>query len=198
MDFQESKTKENLARSFAAECQEGARYQFLAKQAMKEQFVYMSGLIRTLAHNEMAHANLFFQKIAELGGANVRNIEINAGYPFKNGNLCDVLKYESENEEMSGNTIYPEFAKIAKDEGFQDVATLFNEVAKVELSHEKILKQLHDGVCSKNLYKCKDGDCSVFKCDECGHTEISKQAPKECPLCHMPQGYYRIDVTLYE
>ena len=102
MDFQESKTKENLARSFAAECQEGARYQFMAKTAMQEGYVYMSGLIRTLAHNEMAHANQFFQKIVELGGQDVRNVDIKAGYPFKNGTLLDTLKFESENERMSG------------------------------------------------------------------------------------------------
>lgn len=198
MNFQESKTKENLARSFAAECQEGARYQFMAKTAMQEGYVYMSGLIRTLAHNEMAHANQFFQKIVELGGQDVRNIDIKAGYPFKNGTLCDTLKFESENERMSGESIYPEFAKIARDEGFKDVAQLFDMVALVELGHHKILTQLHDDLCKKKLYKCKDGNTSIFKCDECGHIEKGKQAPQECPLCHMPQGYYRIDVTLME
>ena len=86
MDFQESKTKENLARSFAAECQEGARYQFMAKMAQQEGYQYMSMLIRTLAHNEMAHAQQFFNKIVELGGNQTQNIDISAGYPFRSKN----------------------------------------------------------------------------------------------------------------
>ena len=83
MDFQDSKTKENLARSFAAECQEGARYQFMAKMAQQQGYQYMSMLIRTLAHNEMAHAQQFFNKIVEHGANHTQNIEITAGYPFK-------------------------------------------------------------------------------------------------------------------
>ena len=92
MNFQDSITKENLARSFAAECQEGARYQFLAKMAQQQGQQYMSMLIRTLAHNEMAHAQQFFNKIVELGGKETQNIDISAGYPFKTGDLCEVLK----------------------------------------------------------------------------------------------------------
>ena len=91
MNFQDSKTKENLARSFAAECQEGARYQFMAKMAQQQGYQYMSMLIRTLAHNEMAHAQQFFNKIVELGGNQTQNIDINAGYPFKSGQLLEVL-----------------------------------------------------------------------------------------------------------
>jgi len=131
MDFQKSITKENLARSFAAECQEGARYQFLAKKAQQEGYQYMSALIRTLAHNEMAHAEQFFMKISEYGGANVQNIDINAGYPFRTGELCDALKLEAENEKNSGESIYPNFADIARDEGFKDVAELFDMIALV-------------------------------------------------------------------
>ncbi|MBQ8615116.1 MAG: rubrerythrin family protein, partial [Clostridia bacterium] len=129
MDFQESKTKENLARSFAAECQEGARYQFMAKMAQQEGYQYMSMLIRTLAHNEMAHAQQFFNKIVELGGNQTQNIEINAGYPFKSGKLLDVLSQEAENERMSSDSIYPKFADIARDEGFKDVADLFDMIS---------------------------------------------------------------------
>ena len=124
MDFQESITKENLARSFASECQEGARYQFLAKMAQQQGFQYMSMLVRTLAHNEMAHAQQFFNKIVELGANHTQNIDISAGYPFKSGELADILKNEAENEQMSADRIYPKFADIARDEGFKDVAEL--------------------------------------------------------------------------
>ena len=195
MDFQQSQTKTNLARSFAAECQEGARYQFLAKMAQQQGYQYMSMLIRTLAHNEMAHAQQFFNKISELGGQDVQNIEIKAGYPFKSGELAEVLKNEAQNEEMSSDSIYPQFATIARDEGFEDVAMLFDRIAEVEKTHQRTLEKLHDGMMNKCLYKCTDEH--AFKCDECGLIIKSKCAPKVCPLCNMGQGYYRIDFTVY-
>lgn len=194
VEFQNSKTKENLARSFAAECQEGARYQFMAKVAMQEGYQYMSALIRTLAHNEMAHAQQFFNKLNELASNETQNINISAGYPFKGGELLETLLLESKNETNSGESIYPSFAQIARDEGFMDVAELFDKVAEVELSHAKILTQLHDALKGKCLYKC---DCEKpFKCDSCGLVITAKQAPKICPLCKMEQGYFRIDISL--
>ena len=194
MNFQDSITKENLARSFAAECQEGARYQFMAKMAQQQGYQYMSMLIRTLAHNEMAHAQQFFNKIIELGGNQTQNIEINAGYPFKSGELLDVLRDEANNERMSSDSIYPKFADVARDEGFKDVAELFDMVSKVEKTHERTLKKLADGLDCNCLYKC-DNEHS-FKCDECGTIIKDKCAPKTCPLCKMGQGYYRIDFSI--
>ena len=195
MDFQSSITKENLARSFASECQEGARYQFLAKIAQKEGYQYMSMLIRTLAHNEMAHAQQFFNKIVELGGNQTQNIEIKAGYPFRSGELKQVLYNESENERMSGESIYPKFASIARDEGFNDVADLFDMVSKVELTHQRTLLELFNALSKNSLYKCTSGK-HAFKCDECGTIILDKSAPKTCPLCKMGQGYFRIDFSI--
>lgn len=193
--FQESKTKENLARSFAGECQEGARYQFMAQTAMQDGYTYMSALIRTIAHNEMAHAKQFFQMITKHGGEDVQNIEICAGYPFGSGELKDLLKLESENEKSSAESIYPQFAEIAEEEGYPEVAELFKLVAEVERGHEQILEQLCDELKKGTLYKCTEGE-GCFKCDECGTVQSCKSAPKECPLCHQPQGYYRINITM--
>ena len=195
MDFQSSITKENLARSFASECQEGARYQFLAKIAQNQGYQYMGMLIRTLAHNEMAHAQQFFNKIVELGGNQTQNIEIKAGYPFRSGELKEVLYNESENERMSGESIYPKFANIARDEGFNDVADLFDMVSKVELTHQRTLLELFKALSKNNLYKCASGN-HAFKCDECGTIILDKSAPKVCPLCKMGQGYFRIDFSI--
>ena len=196
MDFQESKTKENLARSFAAECQEGARYQFMAKMAQQEGYQYMSMLIRTLAHNEMAHAQQFFNKIVEHGGNQTQNIDISAGYPFKSGQLLEVIKNEANNEKMSAESIYPKFADIARDEGFDDIAELFDMVSKVERTHERTLEHLANSLECKCLYKCADGSEHAFKCDECGTIVKDKCAPKVCPLCNMGQGYFRIDFSI--
>ena len=194
VDFQQSKTKENLARSFASECQEGARYQFLAKMALQQGYQYLHLLIRTLAKNEMAHAQQVFNKINEYGADETQNIDIHAGYPFKTGEMVEVLLLESLNEKNSGESVYPVFAKIARDEGYDDVAELFMMVAKVELSHQKILEQLHRLLKAKKLYKSDIN--KAFKCDSCGHVENSKQAPKQCPLCKMEQGAFRIDITV--
>ena len=194
MDFQQSKTKEILARSFAAECQEGARYQFMAKLALQEGNSYLSMIIRTLAKNEMAHAQQFFNKISKYGKDNVQNINVNAGYPFRSGELVTLLKLEAQNEKGSGERIYPKFASIARDEGFDDVADLFEMVAKVEISHQHTLEELHKKLKNNSLYKSKD--IHPFKCDECGTVIRAKMAPKTCPLCNMGQGYYRIDFSI--
>ena len=195
MDFQQSTTKENLARSFAAECQEGARYQFMAKLAQQQGLSYLSMILRTLAKNEMAHAQQFFNKIGELGGENVQNIEIKAGYPFRSGELVQLLKLEANNEKNSAESIYPKFAQIARDEGYKDVAELFEMIAKVETSHQHTLEELHKKLSANALYKCKQGQ-HPFKCDECGTVILDKCAPKTCPLCKMGQGYYRIDFSI--
>ncbi len=194
MNFQESQTKENLARSFASECQEGARYQFLSKMCLQQGYQYMSALIRTIAHNEMAHAQQFFNKINELANNETQNIEIKAGYPFKSGELLNVLKQESQNEKMSGERIYPKFADIARDEGFKDVAELFDMIAKVELSHKSTLEYLAENLENNTLYKARQN--RLFKCDNCGTVVEDKSAPKKCPLCNMEQGYFRIDFTI--
>jgi len=155
----------------------------------------MSMLIRTLAHNEMAHAQQFFNKIVELGGGDTQNIEITAGYPFKSGELCEVLTNEADNERMSAESIYPKFADIARDEGFDEVADLFDMVSRVEKTHERTLKHLAESLSCNCLYKSNEGE-QAFKCDECGTIVKDKCAPKKCPLCKMGQGYYRIDFSI--
>ena len=102
---------------------------------------------------------------------------------------------ESKNEKSSAENIYPEFADIAEEEGYKDVAELFRLVANVERSHERILRQLHEELKSNTLYKCSEGE-ACFKCDECGTIQTGKVAPKLCPLCHQGQGYYRINITM--
>ncbi len=195
MDFQKSITKENLARSFAAECQEGARYQFLAEKAQQEGYQYIMTFVRSLAKNEMSHAKMFFQAINEHGGDKVQNIDVKAGYPFRTGELAEIFKMEAENERMSGENIYPKFADIARDEGFSDVAELFELVSKVEITHKNILTNFYNGLKKGTLYKSKSG-VHAFKCDECGTIVEGKSAPKTCPLCKNGQGYFRVDFSI--
>ena len=96
--FEKSETYKNLARAFAGECQAGARYQFLSKQCLNEGYNFLSNTVKTLAKNEMAHAKTFFDQIVNNSSKVVKNIDIEAGYPFKFGELCDHFKYTMEDE----------------------------------------------------------------------------------------------------
>jgi len=192
MDFNESTTKTNLARSFAAECQDGARYQFLSKMALQEQQQFISDTLKTLAKNEMAHAKVFYDHLLEKSNGSIKNISIEAGYPFTNPELKTSLSEESEIELSEADNIYPAFARIAKDEGFDDIAKSFELVANIEMTHHKILKYLGNLYKTNKLYK-RDKD-TEWKCSTCGHVEIGKEGFKSCPLCHLPQGYIIIDL----
>lgn len=192
MNFNDSVTKSNLARSFAAECQAGARYQFMSKMALQDQQKYLSDTMKTLAKNEMAHAKVFYDHIIRLGGGNVKNISIEAGYPFDMPELENSLLEESKIEESEANNIYPSFARIAKDEGFNEVAKSFEFVAQIEATHHEILAYLSKLYNSHKMYKRQSP--TEWKCSNCGHVAISKEGWKECPFCSMPQGYIIIDL----
>ena len=139
MNFNESTTKINLARAFAGECQEGARYQFMSKIAIQDQMQFLSDTLKTLAKNEMAHAKVFYDYIIQYSEGNVRNIPIEAGFPFEMPDLKTSLAEEYQNEVSEAQNIYPSFARIAKDEGFKDIAKSFSMIAEVESSPVAIL-----------------------------------------------------------
>ena len=125
MNFNESTTKTNLARSFAAECQAGARYQFMSKMALADQQKFLSDTMKTLAKNEMAHAKVVYDYILKYSGGSVKNIAIEAGYPFDSPELSASLLEESLIELSEAENIYPNFARIARDEGFEDTSSNF-------------------------------------------------------------------------
>lgn len=191
MNFNESVTKTNLARSFAAECQAGARYQFMSKMALQNQMQFISDTMKTLAKNEMAHAKIFYDYILEKSDGSVRNIAIEAGFPFEMPELETSLLEEAKTELSEANNIYPSFARIAKDEGFSDIAKSFEMIANVETAHHRILNYLGNLYKSHKLYK-RDKE-TEWKCSSCGHVAISKDSFKNCPLCKLPQGYVIID-----
>ncbi|MBP3619676.1 MAG: rubrerythrin family protein [Clostridia bacterium] len=192
MNFNESVTKTNLARSFAAECQAGARYQFMSKMALQNQMQFISDTMKTLAKNEMAHAKIFYDYILEKSEGGVRNIPIEAGFPFECPDLETSLLEEARTELAEANNIYPAFARIAKDEGFADIAKSFEMVANVETTHHKILDYLGNLYKSHKLYK-RDKE-TEWKCSSCGFVSIAKDCFRTCPLCKLPQGYVIIDL----
>ena len=123
MQFENTETFKNLARSFAGECQAGMRYQMIAKLAMKEGLKTLSDTIKTIAKNETLHATQFFNKMIEKTGSR-ENVSFDAGYPFHMGTLEESLKFAAADEHSEMEEIYPSFAITAKNEGFEDVAAL--------------------------------------------------------------------------
>lgn len=192
MNFNESVTKTNLARAFAAECQAGARYQFMSKMALQDQQQFLSDIMKTLAKNEMAHAKVFYDHILENSEGSVKNISIEAGFPFEEPILKSSLLAESKIELAEADNIYPSFARIAKDEGFDAIARDFEMVAEVERTHHTILEFLGTLYKSNKMYKREMP--TKWKCSSCGHIETNKEGFKQCPLCKLPQGYIIIDI----
>lgn len=192
-DFENSKTKENLARAFAGECQDGAKYQWLAKKAEEEGYEYMKMIFKTHAKNEMAHAKRFYDLINENCECGC-NIEICGGYSFFDGELLDSIKNTMRVEDSQESVVYPEFAKVAKSEGYPDIEKAFLFAASVENCHKLMLEQLYTKLKSNKLYKSPTA--IKWKCSFCGFEHTSKSAWEECPSCLMGQGYVEIPIDM--
>lgn len=189
MQFRDTQTYLNLARSFAGESQAGMRYQLVAQAAMKEGFKTLADEVKKIAKNETVHARRFFELLTENGG-NADNIVLNAGYPFQAGTLVEGLRFAAMGEESESTEIYPSYAKIAEEEGFKDIAAVYKMIAEVEKQHNILFNYLHDGVKKGTLYK---SDSPVlWICSECGHTHVGKEAWKVCPICQKEQGYVEL------
>ncbi len=186
VQFENTETFKNLARSFAGECQAGMRYQMVAKLAMKEKMKTLADAIRTIAKNETLHATQFFNKIIEKSGSR-ENIQFDAGYPFHAGTLAEGLKFSAIDERGEAEEIYPAFAVTAEKEGFEDIAALYKMVAEVEAQHKIIFEYLHNAVRSGTLYKSETP--ILWICSECGYMHVSEEAWRVCPLCKAEQGY---------
>ena len=132
MELIKSKTFANLVRAYAGECQARTRYEFIEYGARNEGYVAMAELIDKVAYNEFNHARMFYSFIQTASDKPIENAEVCAGYPFKEKwNLLDNLKFASEDENNEAVKIYPEFAKVAKEEGFTDIANLFLDLVLV-------------------------------------------------------------------
>ena len=192
MDFNKSRTKTNLARAFTGECLDGARYQYIAKQATADGFSYIADLFKTLAKNEMAHASVFYDHLLKNSKGGETNIDICAGYPFYNYELKGSIKDSAGAELSESKNIYPSFAKVARDEGYPDIADSFELVAMVEECHFKQLSEIDEMYQNNALYASNEE--VKWKCSNCGHEHTSKNAWKTCPLCGYPQWYVMLQL----
>lgn len=189
MQFKDSKTYTNLARSFAGESQAGMRYQLIAKLATAEGYAVLADTIRTIAKNETYHAKSFFNTLLQKAGS-CENIDLNAGYPFHFGTLEENLAFAAKDERAEFEEVYPAFAEDAEKEGFADVAALFNRVAGVEKEHNIVFNYLYEAFSGGTLYK-RDKP-TLWACSECGYRATSNEAWHICPLCKASQGFVEI------
>ncbi len=185
-----SKTEKNLLKSFAGESQAKMRYEFFAKQAKKEGLEQIAAIFEETAINEKAHAKRFFKFLE--GGA----VEITATYPAgKIGTTLENLKESAEGENEEWTELYPEFAKVAEEEGFKEIATAYKLIAKVEKAHEDRFKKLYTNLEEGKVFE-KD-EKIVWKCRNCGFLHEGTKALEMCPACLHPQSYFEIKETNY-
>ena len=185
MKLKGSSTEKNLLKAFAGESQARNRYTFFASVAKKEGFEQISAIFHETADNEKEHAEVFFKHLE--GG----EVEIKAGYPAgKIGSTAENLLAAAEGEKMEWGTLYPEIEKVAREEGFKEVAESFEEIAEVEEQHEKRYRKLLENVKNGTVFK-RNSEVK-WKCRNCGYVHTGKEAPETCPACKHAQSYYEL------
>lgn len=183
-----TKTAENLLKAFAGESQARNRYTYYASTAKKEGYNEISEIFMETAEQEKEHAKRFFKFLAE--DFKDEEIEITAGYPVALSTATkDNLKSAASGENDEWTNLYPTFAKVAKEEGFIEVAIAFERIAEVEKFHEARYLDLLKNVEEGKVFK-KDEDV-IWQCGNCGYLHKGKEAPEKCPACIHPKSYFR-------
>ena len=180
-----TQTEKNLLAAFAGESQARNRYTYFASQAKKEGFEQISALFLETADNEKEHAKRFFKFLE--GG----DVEITAMYPAGIiGTTKENLKAAADGENHEHTKLYPEFAAIAKDEGFPEVAAAFRSIAIVEKQHEARYRKLLQNVEAGTVFKKEK--VVRWKCRNCGYIHEGKTPPAKCPACEHPEAFFEL------
>lgn len=174
-----TKTEANLMEAFAGESQARNKYSYYASKAKKDGYVQIAALFEETANNEKEHAKIWFKLLH--GGA----------VPDTATNLLDA----AQGENFEWTDMYDRMAKEAKEEGFDDIATLFEEVGKIEKEHEERYRKLLENV-EGGLVFSKDEEM-IWQCSNCGHIVVGKNAPDLCPVCDHPQAYFQVRAENY-
>ena len=179
MELKGSRTEANLMTAFAGESQARNKYTYYASKAKKDGYVQIAQIFEETANNEKEHAKIWFKLLHD------------GGIPTTVENLKDAA--EGENYEWT--EMYAEFAKVAKEEGFDRIAALFEMVGKIEKDHEERYKKLLANI-EGGLVFSRDGDM-MWICSNCGHVHIGKEAPELCPVCAHPKAYFMVKAENY-
>lgn len=166
-----SKTEANLRAAFSGESEARNKYTYFASKAKKDGYVQIASIFEETANNEKEHAKIWFKLLDGIGST------------------PDNLKAAAEGENYEWTDMYANFAKEAREEGFDDIADLFEGVARIEKEHEERYRKLLANV-EGDLVFSKDEEV-IWQCANCGHIQIGKKAPKVCPVCNHPQSYFQ-------
>ncbi len=177
-DLKGSRTEANLQAAFAGESQARNKYTYYASKARKDGYVQIAEIFEETAANEKEHAKIWFKLLHE-------------GI----GSTPDNLRDAAAGEHQEWTEMYAEFAKEAREEGFDEIAALFEGVAAIEKEHEERYLKLLDNI-EKGIVFSRDGD-KIWKCGNCGHIVIAKEAPEVCPVCAHPRAYFAIKAENY-
>ena len=185
MELKGSQTEKNLLTAFAGESQARNRYTYFASQAKKDGFVQISSVFEETANQEKEHAKRLFKFLE--GG----EVEVTAAFPAGViGTTLENLKASAAGENYEHTEMYPGFAKTARDEGFNDIAVVFEAIAVAEKQHEKRYNDLAANIEADSVFK-RDTEV-VWRCRNCGYLHTGKEAPEECPACAHPKAYFEL------
>ena len=176
-DLKGTKTEQNLWAAFAGESQARNKYTYFASKAKKEGYVQIAKLFEETANNEKEHAKIWFKLLNGISDTAAN------------------LKAAAEGENYEWTDMYAQMAKDAREEGFDHIAFLFDEVGKIEKEHEERYRKLLANV-EGGLVFSRDGDM-IWQCSNCGHIHVGKKAPEVCPVCVHPQAYFQIKAENY-
>ncbi len=178
MNLKGTKTEENLKTAFAGESEARNKYTYFASKAKKDGYVQIAAIFEETANNEKEHAKLWYKLLNDGIGSTAEN-----------------LKEAAEGENYEWTDMYASFAKEAREEGFEEIARLFEGVAAIEKEHEERYRKLLANI-EGDLVFSKDGDV-VWQCANCGHICVGKKAPEVCPVCNHPQSYFQVKADNY-
>lgn len=193
MSLKGTKTAVNLLASFAGESQARMRYTYYAKVAKEEGYVQIKDIFEETARNEEEHAKRFYNFLkADLNG---EELEIQAAYPITLADTETNLLAAAEGEHEEFVKMYPEFADIAQEEGFNMVAKAFREIAKAESAHENRFRKLLQNIKEDKVFKRDEK--TLWKCGNCGYIWEGEEAPQVCPACLHKREYFELFVETY-
>jgi len=176
-DLKGTETEKNLLAAFAGESEARNKYTFFASKAKKEGYVQISNIFAETAANEKEHAEIWYKILTGIG------------------TTVDCLKAAADGESYEWQEMYPAFAKKAREEGFDEIAELFEGVAAIEKEHEERYRKLLKNIEDKIVFS-RDGDC-IWQCSNCGHIVVGKEAPGVCPVCNHPRDYFQLKPNNY-
>ena len=172
-----TKTEKNLMEAFAGESQARNKYTFFASVAKKEGYEQIASIFLETSENEKEHAKLHFKKLEGIG------------------NTSENLKAAAEGENYEWSNMYPRMAKEAREEGFEEIARMFEGIARIEKGHEERYQKLLKNIKEEQVFK-KEGKI-FWKCRNCGNIYEGPEAPESCPVCKHPRAYYEVKVENY-